>query len=104
MHGSGVQTESYVGGTMFFNNNDDLGASLFKTWTDEQRRDEIEKLVVGYRSGVPVGILCNMAEVIAGSREIARGILMELLTPEERQLAVEKEMGGMQVLLKEYFQ
>lgn len=104
MHGSIVQMEFYFGGTMLSNNNNDLGASLFKTWTDEQRRDEIEKLVVGYRSGVPVGILCNMAEVIAGSREIARGILMELLTPEERQFAVEKETEGMQILLKEYFQ
>ena len=51
--------------------NNDLGAAFFKSWSDEQRREEIGKLVAGYRIGVPVGILCKMAETIAGSREVA---------------------------------
>ena len=46
--------------------NNDLGAELFKTWTEKQRCDEIEKLVLGFRNGVPVGILCKMSETIAG--------------------------------------
>ncbi len=85
---------------MIFNN--DLGASLFKTWTNEQRREEIGRLVHGYRSGLPVGILCKMAETVAGSQDVARELLMELLSLEERQAAVEKETGGMRLLASEY--
>jgi hypothetical protein len=87
-----------------FGNNNDLGASLFKTWSNTQRRDEIVKLVEAYRSGLPVGILCKMTETIAGSRKRARKHLLELLTPEERQAAVAKESGGMLVLVKELLQ
>lgn len=83
-------------------NNSDLGASLFKTWTDEQRREEVGKLVQGYRSGVPVGILCKMAETVAGSRETAREYLAEFMTLEERTVAVEKESASMQELVRLY--
>jgi len=79
----------------------DLGASLYKTWSKTQRRDEIMKLVAGYRAGLPVGILCKLAETIAGSRKRARKYLHEMLTAEERQVAVAKESGGMQLLIKE---
>jgi hypothetical protein len=79
----------------------DLGASLYKTWSNTQRRDEIMKLVAGYRAGLPVGILCKLAETIAGSRKRARKYLHEMLTAEERQVAVAKESGGMQLLIKE---
>lgn len=85
---------------MFVQN--DLGASLFKTWNDKQRRDEIEKLVVGYRSGLPVGILCTMSETIAGSRKRARKHLQALLTAEERKTAIARESGGMLLLVKEF--
>jgi hypothetical protein len=85
---------------MFSNN--DLGASLYKTWSSTQRRDEIARLVEAYRSGLPVGILCKMVETIAGSRKRARKHLHAMLTPEERQAAIEKEAGGMQTLVKEY--
>ena len=78
----------------------DLGASLYKTWSNTQRRDEIMKLVEGYRAGLPVGILCKMAETIAGSRKSARKHLHELLTADERQAAVAKESGGLQLLIK----
>jgi hypothetical protein len=87
---------------MFINNSGDLGASEFKTWSNTKRRDEIEKLVQGYRSGLPVGILCSMAETIAGSRNKARKYLHEMLTAEERATALGKETGGMLVLLKEF--
>lgn len=83
--------------------NNDLGASLYRTWTPEQKREEIEKLVAGYRSGLPVGILCNMSELIAGNRKDARRHLCEMLTMQERTAAVEKETGGMQTLVREFF-
>lgn len=85
-----------------FNTNEDLGASLFMTWDETQKRDEIAKLVQGYRSGIPVGILCKMAETIAGSRKKARKYLRENMDLKERKAAVAKETGGIQMLVKEY--
>jgi hypothetical protein len=85
-------------------NNQDLGASIYKSWSTTQRRDEIARLVEGYRSGLPVGILCKMVETIAGSRKTARKHLHAMLTAEERQAAIEKESGGMQIVVKEFLQ
>jgi len=85
-----------------FNTNDDLGASLFKTWDETQKKDEISKLVQGYRSGIPAGIVCKMTETIAGNRKKARKYLREFMNLEERKAAVAKEPSSMQVLLKEY--
>ena len=62
----------------------DLGASLYKTWSDKEKRDEIARLVEGYRKGLPVGILCKMAETIAGSRKRARKHLQALLDEQAR--------------------
>ena len=62
--------------------NQDLGESVYKTWSNTQRREEIAKLVDGYRNGLPIGILCKMSEAIAGSRKQARKHLHELLTIE----------------------
>jgi hypothetical protein len=87
---------------MFFNNNNDLGASEFNNWTEKKKREEIAKLVEGYKNGVPVGILCKMTETIAGNRKKARKHLHAMLSLEERQGAVNKENGGMQELVKEY--
>lgn len=86
-----------------FGSHHDLGASMFKDWSEEQQRDEIGKLVAGYRNGVPVGILCKMAETIAGSQEKAKEFLAHFLSAEERQEAVERENGGMRVLVESYF-
>ena len=83
-----------------FDTNSDLGAALFTSWTDEQRRDEIGRLVEGYRNGVPVGILCKMAETIAGSPELAREHLAAFMSLEERQAAVEQETAAMRLLLE----
>lgn len=80
----------------------DLGASLYKTWSNSQRREEIARLVEGYRQGLPIGILCKMAETVAGSRKRGRKFLQELLTAEERQAAIAKETGGMLILAKDF--
>jgi hypothetical protein len=85
-------------------NNNDLGASLYKTWSDKEKREEIARLVEGYRKGLPVGILCKMAETIAGSRKRARSHLQALMTPAERQSAIEKESGGVQITARELLQ
>jgi hypothetical protein len=83
-----------------FDTNSDLGAALFTSWTEEQRRDEIGRLVEGYRNGVPVGILCKMAETIAGSPEQAREHLAAFMSLEERQAAVAQETAAMRLLLE----
>jgi hypothetical protein len=88
---------------MFSGSHHDLGASLFKTWTEEQQREEIGKLVAGYRSGLPVGILCKMAETIAGSQEKAKLHLADFMTAEEREQAVAKETGGMRLVAEAFF-
>jgi hypothetical protein len=85
-----------------FGQNQDLGAALFASWTDEQRLQEIAKLVQGYRSGLPIGILCKMAETVAGSQEEAHRYLTGLMTLEERQTAIAAESGGMKTLLESY--
>ena len=87
-----------------FPQNDDLGASLYKTWSDKEKREEIARLVEGYRKGLPVGILCKMTETIAGSQKRARKHLHALLTPAERQAAIEKESGGLQLAIMELLQ
>ena len=70
------------------NTTNDLGAALFKTWTEQQRRDEIEKLVEGFRNGVPIGILCKMAETIAGDKKKTKKYLKQFMTAAERKAAV----------------
>jgi hypothetical protein len=87
-----------------FPQNNDLGASLYKTWSDTQRHEEIARLVEGYRNGLPVGILCKMVETVAGSRTRARKHLRALMTPAERHTAIEKESGGIQVVARELMQ
>ncbi len=82
----------------------DLGASLYKTWNDTQRREEIARLVEGYRKGLPVGILCKMAETVAGSQPRARKHLQALMTAAERQAAIVKETGGLQIAVKKLMQ
>ncbi len=81
-------------------NSNDLGAQLFKTWTEQQRCEEIEKLVQGYRNGVPLGILCKMTETIAGSRKAAKKYLKKYLTDAERTAAVSSATGGLAPLVK----
>ncbi len=85
-----------------FNSNNDLGAALFKTWTEKQRCDEIEKLVQGYRNGVPIGILCKMSEIVAGDRKKAKKYLKQFMTVAERKAAIVAADGSMAPVVKSF--
>lgn len=89
---------------IMFDPNSDLGAALFQTWSDKQRFEEIEKLVQGYRGGVPVGILCKMSETIAGNKKKAKKILKQLLSADERKTAVKSAEGGMIPIVKSFLE
>lgn len=82
--------------------NNDLGASLFKTWTEKQRCDEIEKLVQGFRNGVPLGILCKMSETVAGNKKKARKYLKQFMSAAERRAALESATGSMLPIVKSF--
>ncbi len=82
------------------NTSNDLGASLFKTWTEKQRSDEIEKLVQGYRNGVPIGILCKMAETVAGDKKKAKKYLKLFMSAAERKAAVAAATDAMLPIVK----
>jgi hypothetical protein len=84
------------------NDTSDLGAALFKTWTEKQREDEIEKLVQGFRNGIPVGILCKMAETVAGDRKKARKYLKKIMSASERTAAVETATGAMSPIVRSF--
>lgn len=84
-------------------NSNDLGASLFKTWTEKQRGDEIEKLVQGFRNGVPLGILLKMSETIAGDKKRAKKYLKKFMTAAERRVAVESADAAMSPLATSFF-
>lgn len=77
----------------------DLGEELFKSWSEEERRAEIGKLVTGFRAGLPLGIVCNMAEKIAGGEEEASQHLLSFMSEAERQSAVAKESGAVKDLV-----
>ena len=85
-----------------FNDTNDLGAALFKTWTEKQRSEEIEKLVQGFRNGVPIGILCKMAETVAGDKKKASKYLKKFMTAAERTAAVESAAGSLKPLVTSY--
>jgi hypothetical protein len=85
-----------------FGSHHDLGAAMFRGWSEEQQREEIGRLVAGYRSGVPVGVLCKMAETIAGSQEKAREHLAHFMPLAERQQAVAGESGGLRLLVEAF--
>jgi hypothetical protein len=81
-------------------NNNDLGASLFKTWTEKQRADEIEKLVQGFRNGVPIGILCKMSETVAGSKKKAKKYLKQFMSDAERAAAIASAPDALSPIVK----
>lgn len=72
---------------------DTLGSDIYRTWTEEQRRTEIGRLVEGYRSGLPVMIMLQMASAIAGNPGSAREHLAALLPAEDRHLIVGRLKG-----------
>lgn len=75
-----------------------IGADVYKSWNDDQRKAEIAKLVEGYRSGLALKILLQMATAIAGSPEAARDQLAALIPAEERHLMVTRQQGADQTL------
>jgi len=81
-------------------NTNDLGAALFKTWPEKQRSDEIEKLVQGFRNGIPVGILCKMSETVAGSQKNARKYLKKFMSADERKAAIESAPEAVSAIAK----
>lgn len=84
------------------NDTSDLGAALFKTWTEKQRSDEIEKLILGFRNGIPVGILCKMSETVAGDRKKARKYLKQFMNAAERKAAVDSATGAIAPIVKSF--
>lgn len=75
-----------------------IGDDLYRTWDEEQRREEIGKLVQGFKNGLPIQILCQLATSIAGSSALACGHLSAFLTLKERKALVKKESGGNEAL------
>ena len=72
---------------------ENIGADIYKTWSEDQRRSEIGKLVEGHRAGLPLDILFQMASAIAGSPDSARDHLAALIPAEERHKMVTREKG-----------
>jgi len=79
-----------------------LDLSFTRHGSNTQRRDEISKLVQGYRSGLPASMLCKISESIAGNRKRARKYLFEMMTPDERMVAANSESGEMMTFVREY--
>jgi hypothetical protein len=70
-----------------------LGAELYRSWSEEQKRTEIERLVVGYRQGLPISIVCMTAEAIAGGRPEAKKHLVAVMNLAERLEAISSADG-----------
>lgn len=68
----------------------DIGGEVYQTWSDQQKREEIGKLVQGYQSGLSLTILCMMAAAIAGTPAKAKKHLKALMTLKERKAALAK--------------
>lgn len=71
-----------------------LGGDLYQTWSYDQRRDEIGKLVEGFRNGLPIQILCQLATSIAGSPELASEHISAFMSRKERKAIVKQEAGS----------
>ena len=70
-----------------------IGDEVYQTWTEEQRRQEIGNLVQGFKNGLPVQILCQMATAIAGSSALASENIAAFLSLKERKAIIKKESG-----------
>jgi hypothetical protein len=71
-----------------------IGEEVYRTWSHEQCSQEIGNLVQGFKSGLPVQILCQLATSIAGTPELAREHLAKFLSLKERKEIVKKESGS----------
>ena len=70
-----------------------IGADIYKTWSEDQRRAEIGKLVEGHRAGLPLEIMFQMSAAIAGSPDSARDHLAALIPADERHKMVTRLKG-----------
>jgi len=70
-----------------------IGVDIYKTWSDDQRRAEIGKLVEGHRAGLSLEIMFQMASAIAGSPDSARDHLAALIPADERHKMVTRLKG-----------
>ena len=70
-----------------------IGADIYATWSEEQKRIEIDRLVQAYRSGLPISIVCMTAEAIAGSRGDAKRHLTSLMSLADRLDAISSADG-----------
>lgn len=70
-----------------------IGAEVYRSWSEEQKRVEIERLVQGYRGGLPISIVCMTAEAIAGSKADAKRHLFAIMGLVERLEAVSSADG-----------
>ena len=77
---------------------DKLGADIYQSWSEEQRRAEIARLVTGFRAGLPLPIMLQMSSAIAGTPDSAREHLLAIITAEERHLIVSRLQGEEQSL------
>lgn len=75
-----------------------MGDDVYRTWSDEKRREEIGKLVQGFKNGLPVQILCQLSISIAGSSADAAGHLASFLSRRERKAIVNREAGSNKLL------
>ena len=73
---------------------DSIGDDVYRTWSPEQCREEIGKLVQGYKNGLPVQILCQLATSIAGSSALAGEHISAFMTLKERKAVVKRESGS----------
>lgn len=80
------------------NNLNNIGDDVYKTWSDEQRREEIGKLVQGFKNGLPVQILCQLSTAIAGGPALACQHISAFLTLKERKAIIKNESGTNEVL------
>ena len=72
---------------------DSIGDDVYRTWSPEQCREEIGKLVQGFQNGLPVQILCQLSTSIAGDQASACAHISAFLTLKERKAIVKKESG-----------
>lgn len=75
-----------------------IGDDVYRTWSYEQRNEEIGKLVEGFRNGLPVQILCQLSISIAGSSADAAHHLAAFISRRERKAIVNRESGDNKVL------
>ena len=79
-----------------------IGNDMFKDWSDEQRRSEIEKLIIGFRSGLDITLVLQPATMIAGNADAAREHLVALISAEDRHAIISAQKGETQTLVASF--